>query len=627
MSSLDEPVDGLVNPEVKLGGLLDINVLSFAADPDLLNSINSVRTQFIDNPMADLKIPELLQNPVKGNSDLDYIGSQVLIDFAYRKTITIDNPYFWIRNPLTFYFAKNLNLIPDHCFDTLVVNLGITDYYTPINSNYHIYNRDVKIYEHLIQSKANLNKLMIGALPDLDIVKLLVSKGADIKYDSNQALIISATKGYINVVDYLIKQGADVNTCNNRPIRLATQYNHYEIFVMLVDNGADVSFGDGELLIRAAEYNCFKVIEFMLNRNLNRQIQLALHSAAMHNNMYIFKYLVSKGAIVDRIIYMGIALQYDDIELLKYLIETDRTIGSEHDDLIVDAVEKGYHRLLKILIDLNDIRITNLITKYLAKYNRLELLKEVHYRGVKIPENSFTDASMRGHLEVVNFLIKNRLVPNGDILDRAFKLAVYHKRLPVADRLVEIGALIVDDSLVSIAINNKDVDMAHYLIDLCFNRSIRCDNALLDAGVCGFVDIVKHLFKCGANIHQDNDYLFVSSCARGQLDIVKFLVENKANINVDSGKGFLDAVRNNNVDVVRYLISERADIHVLKDTALKIAVRTSKVEIVKLLVESTVFEYETIRELCKYTHCAEINETMLYMIKHKLYSVTNKSYF
>ena len=56
----------------------------------------------------------------------------------------------------------------------------------------------------------NLNELLVivSIRGYLDIVRFLVSEGADIKYNSNSSVKYAYSKGHTDIVDYLVSQGA-----------------------------------------------------------------------------------------------------------------------------------------------------------------------------------------------------------------------------------------------------------------------------------------------------------------------------------------------------------------------------------------------------------------------------------
>ena len=57
----------------------------------------------------------------------------------------------------------------------------------------------------------------------LDLVKYLVSLGADIRVDDNYAIKCASAKGYLDLVKFLVSVGADIHADNDFPIQWASR--------------------------------------------------------------------------------------------------------------------------------------------------------------------------------------------------------------------------------------------------------------------------------------------------------------------------------------------------------------------------------------------------------------------
>jgi ankyrin repeat protein len=121
-------------------------------------------------------------------------------------------------------------------------------------------------------------------LGDLDAVKALVEKGADInkgvKFDSSP-LIEASRLGYLSIVKYLINNKADVNnhiTGDETPLIRAAWNGHLDIVKYLVQNGADIN-----LTVRE-------------DYKLGSEKRNALRMAKVGNHKDVVSYLIKKGA-------------------------------------------------------------------------------------------------------------------------------------------------------------------------------------------------------------------------------------------------------------------------------------------------------------------------------------------
>jgi len=63
----------------------------------------------------------------------------------------------------------------------------------------------------------------------LDIVKRLVSKGADVNTNDGHSLRLASYYGHLEIVKYLVNEGVDIRTGGNYPLRYAIRNNHSEV--------------------------------------------------------------------------------------------------------------------------------------------------------------------------------------------------------------------------------------------------------------------------------------------------------------------------------------------------------------------------------------------------------------
>ena len=152
----------------------------------------------------------------------------------------------------------------------------------------------------------------------LDVVKYLISKGADVNMESNggTALNIASYKGYLEIVKYLVEKGADVNMESNGGTALIGASN-LEVVKYLISKGADVNaknnYGWTALMwaSREGHLEVVKVLvesskgglfSFFKKGNINDKDNdgwTALIWASRKGHLEVVKYLVSKGADIN----------------------------------------------------------------------------------------------------------------------------------------------------------------------------------------------------------------------------------------------------------------------------------------------------------------------------------------
>lgn len=79
------------------------------------------------------------------------------------------------------------------------------------------------------------------------------------------------------------------------------------------------------------------------------------------------------------------------------------------------------------------------------------------------------------------------------------------------------------------------------------------DYAIWLASQYGHINIVKFLFKYGADIHTENDCAVGLASRNGHFEVVKFLCEKGAKINADRDYAIRMAEENNYTDIAQYL--------------------------------------------------------------------------
>ena len=75
----------------------------------------------------------------------------------------------------------------------------------------------------------NIPILTASRLGHLEILKYLVSIGADVRSGNDFTLMLAAANGYLEIVIYLISLGAYIHSNNNYAIIAASENGHLEV--------------------------------------------------------------------------------------------------------------------------------------------------------------------------------------------------------------------------------------------------------------------------------------------------------------------------------------------------------------------------------------------------------------
>lgn len=82
---------------------------------------------------------------------------------------------------------------------------------------------------------------------NLDVVKYLISRGADIHHSKDLACRIASQNGKLDIVKYLISIGSNIHAKDDYAFRKACQFNHMPVVKFLVENGANIHANNNEV--------------------------------------------------------------------------------------------------------------------------------------------------------------------------------------------------------------------------------------------------------------------------------------------------------------------------------------------------------------------------------------------
>ena len=127
---------------------------------------------------------------------------------------------------------------------------------------------------------------------NLEMVKYLVEKGAEISDDDDDDIVVHAVKvNNLEMVKYLGKKGAEIS---DDAVSEAVEKNNLEMVKYLVGKGAKTSENN---VIRAVFNNNLEITKYLVEKIKNTGISpFTLYWAILHNNLEIIKYLLGDEA-------------------------------------------------------------------------------------------------------------------------------------------------------------------------------------------------------------------------------------------------------------------------------------------------------------------------------------------
>lgn len=143
-----------------------------------------------------------------------------------------------------------------------------------------------------------------------------------------------------------------------------------------------------------------------------------------------------------------------------------------------------------------------------------------------------------------------------------------------------------------IAAQTDNLRLTNYLLELKVNPNIRNkfgETAIMLASYYGRTEMVKQLYRNGAEINHSGWNPLIYAATNGFLDIIHFLLEAKADMAAVSPNGttaLMMAVRSNHYEVAKFLLERGANANILNEngeSALNWAEKAGYISLVSLL--------------------------------------------
>ena len=273
---------------------------------------------------------------------------------------------------------------------------------------FNIYNESVRdkmtpkseddIKNSLSEWPAN-DKLFVGVEKNLPyLVKQALEEGADLHLNNNNELFLFAVQNdQLEIVKLMIEYGADIK----RGLRQAAIYGKYIITKYLLEHGGDAT--DGNLLINASYRGYINIVALLLEHgaDIHFEDDKALEMAVVGNHSPVVELLVARGAnpharnddIINRAKYMHqfhISWILDNPDKTNESVRDKMTPKSKDDiiDIIISRYPKpkGDKKYLVISKEWRDGRLywTKISNSLLTREEALKVKKECELIGIDI---------------------------------------------------------------------------------------------------------------------------------------------------------------------------------------------------------------------------------------------------
>jgi ankyrin repeat protein len=156
----------------------------------------------------------------------------------------------------------------------------------------------------------------------LHIMQYLVEKGANCTQHLDEAMEKGAYNGYFTVIDYLVKLGVTQHA-KNQALHMAASNNSLDIVRYLVTNGADVNYNYGMPLHRAVENGYLDIVQYLVENGADIHANSDIFSdGILFGYVDVTKYLESKGATFDdEVYYLCYSNSYSNPDRITSMME------------------------------------------------------------------------------------------------------------------------------------------------------------------------------------------------------------------------------------------------------------------------------------------------------------------
>ena len=208
------------------------------------------------------------------------------------------------------------------------------------------------------QDSANLNRLGEQAAESgrLGILQLFIEKyELDVHFYSDELLRTAVKNDHTDVVRYLVSKGADVTVWNNDPIRDAADKGNLDIVKILVEAGADVNASNGDPLTKAAAAKSVPVVEYLLEKGAKPEEDnyRAFISAAREGSLEILQLFIDRkvSANVQDGEALIEAVSNKHIAAAELLLLQGADINAQHGKALRNAAYRGEMDTAKFLLE------------------------------------------------------------------------------------------------------------------------------------------------------------------------------------------------------------------------------------------------------------------------------------
>lgn len=208
----------------------------------------------------------------------------------------------------------------------------------------------------------------------IDIVKLLIDKGAHVRCNEDYALRWACSEGHVEVVECLIDLCPSKHTYT-KSLGYAVENGHNQIVKMLLEHNASV---DAKIIVIAVKFGNVEAIRMFGDELLEfSEFTGSLIADALRNQHFeVFYYLIGTLKVSNWINIFTIALQVSNIEVLQTILNIAPELIERIKEFIDYISRTRIPGLLQFLSELGVELDEKELLFYICRYNNIRMLNE-----------------------------------------------------------------------------------------------------------------------------------------------------------------------------------------------------------------------------------------------------------
>ena len=488
----------------------------------------------------------------------------------------------------------------------------------------------------IVKSLEEVNNDLIAAVKsgDLDLVKILLSKGADINYHDKSGLsplLIAILNGNRQMTGYFIGRGAKLASVETTALmRISVDQDNQWIASVITKqkNMLNLTFENGQTILWiAANQGAWKVFDEYLKGGVSTGIKNSAGQtlpvwAIENNNSELLQRLIKANVRIspeEADSMLKQAVINEDFDKIKLLLMFKPDLNKVYEDgltLLWYAALKERNDIVEILLNSGAKAETadksgKTLLSHCVETRRYETAKLLKSKGAQLKSQDsiflLQRALVIGDSELVQTLIELGININTKFSDglSALWIAAFTNNRDMIEILAKGGAnMNIKDSqgktVLMWAVENDKKEVANVLIKYGANINLmdnRKRTALISAVIADKPRMVHMLVMNGAQIDlKDNDgnSAILIATSRGNTELVKLFLEHKSFINASDSLGntpILISLYKNFDDITELLLNKGADLNkpnTAGETPLIVASKKGHIRFVKTLTEKGV---------------------------------------